>query len=184
MRHRHPLSARETLRLQPKWRSPDQALNIEQDILPELEGPAIVAILVLIFVTFVSLLPRSLRRRHSPLPDIPWVHLEPRKCFSKLRARTWTTVNYEAALQEAYDTVCIFRPYLSMLIKIAVFEERSSLHIVWSRWGHSSLATVRHSVAGQSTRYSDQHRREHQECLTNGSQLSRATDHGPNDSFW
>ena len=105
MKRRHPFSTREVLQLQPKSRRPGPTVSTEQNIISELQDPVILAILVFVLFTLTILLLRSLRRRSDSLPRIPWVHLERRRYFSKIRARTWTTVNYEAALKEAYVTV-------------------------------------------------------------------------------
>jgi hypothetical protein len=48
---------------------------------------------------------RFRRDRSRGRPDVPWVGRDKSTWFSKLRARTWTTVNYEAALSDAYKRV-------------------------------------------------------------------------------
>ena len=109
MRRRHPVTARETLRLQPKSRRSDPVPNTAKDITLDLEDVVLLAAVITAFVVLIILFTRPRRKQKRTLPNIPWVHLAPKGWLSKLRARTWTTVNYEAALQEAYDTVCTFR---------------------------------------------------------------------------
>lgn len=62
---------------------------------------------ITILVVFICglLLIRSRRRKSKALPNVPWVGRDRRQWFSKLRARTWTTVNYESALREVYENV-------------------------------------------------------------------------------
>lgn len=75
---------------------------------PEDGDLKVLIISVLVAVIFISLLLLTRNRRSSSdaLSKLPWVGRDNRKWFAKLRTRTWTTVNYEGALKEAYDTVC------------------------------------------------------------------------------
>lgn len=104
MRRQRPYAQYETRPLRPKWRRPeytilDRTLLVDDELLVSLVGVAAFAVLLGIAFLVLS------RRKSRTLPNVPWVGRDKRKWFSKLRARTWTTVNYEAALKEAYETV-------------------------------------------------------------------------------
>ena len=123
MRRRHDSLPGEALTLLPKSRTSPLLLISDRDIIPEFEDRIWLALIVLSILILVTL---HVRLRRMPLPSIPWVHLDPKKWFSKLQARTWTTVNYEAALKEAYETV--WHIFVSQLMLIGFSTRRTTSH--------------------------------------------------------
>jgi hypothetical protein len=105
MRRQRPFSNRETLTLRPKWKRPDYINAKTSTSLADEQFILLLALAICVLVFVAVLLTRLRRNKSTGLPDIPWVGRDRRKWFSKLRARTWTTVNYETALREAYETV-------------------------------------------------------------------------------
>jgi LPXTG-motif cell wall-anchored protein len=63
-------------------------------------GGVFAVILIGLYLVF-----RRKKARRDALNKLPWVGRDNRKWFANIRTRAWTTVNYELALQTAYDTV-------------------------------------------------------------------------------
>ena len=105
MKRERPVRLPEPLRLSPKLQgSPIIRSASFNGLLDDVNILHIIAVALLsLVVTF--LVARHRRNAHASSPDVPWVHRNPRKWFSKLRTRTWTTLHYEAALKEAYNVV-------------------------------------------------------------------------------
>ena len=105
MKRERPIRLPEPLRLSPKLQgSPIIRSVYFNDLFEDVNTLHIIAVALLsVVVTF--LVARHRRNAQASSPDVPWVYRKPKKWFSKLRARTWTTLHYEAALKEAYDVV-------------------------------------------------------------------------------
>ena len=106
MRRQRPYSLYETSPLRPKWK---RVSFIKREIPPTNDRDAVFLIVATaaFLVLLCGLLVVRSRRKTNALPNVPWVGRDRHKWFSKLRARTWTTVNYETALKEAYDKVSL-----------------------------------------------------------------------------
>lgn len=104
MRRRRPYFKHESSLLQPEWK---RASFVKREIPTsgDRDTVLLLCIVACLILLCASYLLGSRRRKPKVLPDIPWVGQDRKKWLSKLRARTWTTLRYEAALKEAYDMV-------------------------------------------------------------------------------
>jgi hypothetical protein len=165
MRRQRESPQHKTISLRPKWKRPEYlaAKTSANDRELSLLISVITAVVILLIGFFIA---RSRRRRSGRLPNIPWVGRDRRRWFSKFRARAWTTVNYEAALRDAYETASTLSKdlYGSQLTSI-VREEQPIMHSVWSRRRHRCAFTISHPMVNRTAGPNDQHGRVDEECI-------------------
>ena len=107
MRRRRPYVNHESSLSQPKWK---RASFVKREIPTpgDRDTVPLLCVIACLILYCASYLLGSRRPKPKVLPNIPWVGRDRKKWFSKLRARTWTTVHYEAALKDAYAVVTAF----------------------------------------------------------------------------
>ena len=152
MRRQRNYPQYETALLRPTWK---RASSIVREI-PDTSDPDTRFLLgaVLFVVLVCGLFLIGFRRRKSrSLPDVPWVGRDKIQWFSKLRARTWTTVNYETALREAYDKVKLLKrnAHTTDTDRKSVSQKRPIMYTLRPRWRHSRPSTFFNTLVGQLT---------------------------------